>query len=92
MYVQSVPNGSVRTCWATVAPLSVSWSNSMKISISAKQLSSTHPESKARVFGKLEDFEMPPRQGLLASTFSNLFGTGNDPDSIGTFHASSFWR
>lgn len=42
-------------------------------------------ESKARVFNKLGDFSMPPRQGLLTSTFNNLFGTGSDPDSIGTF-------
>lgn len=33
---------------------------------------------------------MPPRQGLLTSTFNNFFGVGADYDSIGTFMPALF--
>ena len=41
-------------------------------------------EPKAREFKKLNEYTMPPRQGLLASAFSNIFGS-SDTESISSF-------
>lgn len=70
----------------------------VQLSVSAFRLVSGHAdhiilkclsclERHAREFKRLDEYEMPPRQGLLASAFGlkDLFGAGSDPDSVGSF-------